>query len=90
MGVFLKFIKCAFITLFLVTIFTEEVEARRKILKGRKTITREYYKPSLLPSWANVLLLGVGFLIVGVILYIALAKFILGSTTGIFMMDNEV
>lgn len=44
----------------------------------------------LLPPWANVLLAGVGFLVVGVVLYIAMAKFILGSTTGIFMMNDEV
>lgn len=44
----------------------------------------------LLPAWANVLLAGLGFLVVGVVLYIAMAKFILGSTTGIFMMNDEV
>ncbi|XP_046683771.1 uncharacterized protein LOC124369745 [Homalodisca vitripennis] len=90
MGLFLKFAKLVFFALFVVTLFSDEAEARRKILKGRKTITREYYKPSFLPSWANVLLMGIGFLIVGIILYIALAKFILGSTTGIFLMENEV
>lgn len=54
------------------------------------TMYSDVAEQPLLPAWANVLLAGLGFLVVGVVLYIAMAKFILGSTTGIFMMNDEV
>ncbi|XP_073980202.1 hoka [Rhodnius prolixus] len=53
-----------------------DVDARRKILRGRKTITREYHKEPLLPAWAKVILIGVGLLLSGVVLYFILYKFL--------------
>ncbi|XP_012284286.1 uncharacterized protein LOC105701791 [Orussus abietinus] len=58
-------------------IFTEEAEARRKILRGRKTITRRYYGGTAIPAWSVVLLSGIGMLALGGGLYLLLKKLVL-------------
>ncbi|EFN77145.1 hypothetical protein EAI_00228 [Harpegnathos saltator] len=60
-------------------IFLEEVEARRKILRGRKTITRHYYKGTAIPAWAIVVLSGVGMLLIGAGLFVLLQKFVIDA-----------
>ncbi|XP_011335851.1 uncharacterized protein LOC105278447 [Ooceraea biroi] len=67
------------IGLLLMGIFLEEVEARRKILRGRKTITRRYYRGTAIPAWAIVVLTGVGMLLLGGGLYAALQKFVVDA-----------
>ncbi|CAL1679577.1 unnamed protein product [Lasius platythorax] len=64
------------IGLLLMGIFLEEVEARRKILRGRKTITRRYYRGTAIPAWAIAVLTGFGMLLLGGGLYALLQKFV--------------
>ncbi|XP_014470048.1 PREDICTED: uncharacterized protein LOC106742009 isoform X2 [Dinoponera quadriceps] len=59
--------------------FLEEVEARRKILRGRKTINRQYYKGTAIPAWAIVVLAGVAMLLVGAGLFVVLQKFVVDA-----------
>ncbi|XP_011150560.1 uncharacterized protein LOC105189880 isoform X2 [Harpegnathos saltator] len=67
------------IGLLVMGIFLEEVEARRKILRGRKTITRHYYKGTAIPAWAIVVLSGVGMLLIGAGLFVLLQKFVIDA-----------
>lgn len=53
---------------------TEEVDGRRKILRGRKTVTREYHQDPALPAWAIILLVGIAELVFGGIFYIILKR----------------
>lgn len=54
-----------------------EVEARRKILKGRKTLTRTYVKKGGLPAWSVVVLLGLGMVVCGGAVYAIMRKVII-------------
>lgn len=63
----------------LMGIFMDGVEARRKILKGRKTITRRYYWGTAIPAWSIVLLIGICLLLAGGGLYIALQKLLIDN-----------
>ncbi|XP_012256742.1 uncharacterized protein LOC105686462 [Athalia rosae] len=67
------------IGLLIMGMFMEEVEARRKILRGRKTITRRYYRGTGIPAWSIVLISAIGMLIVGGVLYGLLKRFIVDS-----------
>ena len=60
-------------------IFMEGVEARRKILRGRKTITRRYYWGTAIPAWSIVLLIGISMLFAGAGLYVLLQKFVVDN-----------
>lgn len=53
------------------------MEGRRKILRGRRTVTRHYRRGMPIPAWAIVLLMGIGYLIVGAALYLIMRKVIL-------------
>uniref|UniRef100_A0A1Y1LH00 Uncharacterized protein n=1 Tax=Photinus pyralis TaxID=7054 RepID=A0A1Y1LH00_PHOPY len=55
----------------------QEVDGRRKILRGRKTITRRYYKSAAIPAWAIILLVSVGELVLGAALFFVMKKFII-------------
>ncbi|XP_018393312.1 PREDICTED: uncharacterized protein LOC108772298 [Cyphomyrmex costatus] len=74
-----KFVCYLSIALLLMGIFLEEVEARRKILRGRKTITRRYYRGTAIPAWAIILLTGIGMLLLGGGLYALLQKFVVNA-----------
>ncbi|XP_032676904.1 uncharacterized protein LOC116846757 [Odontomachus brunneus] len=67
------------IGLLMMGIFLEEVEARRKILRGRKTITRYYYRGTAIPAWAIVLLSGIAMLLLGGGLFVLLQKFVIDA-----------
>nr|CAD7460402.1 unnamed protein product [Timema tahoe] len=64
------------------SLLLEEVDARRKILRGRKTITRSYYRGPGIPAWAIIVMVAGGQLVVGGVLYLIMRKVILGNSTG--------
>ncbi|KAJ8974463.1 hypothetical protein NQ317_001586 [Molorchus minor] len=55
----------------------EEVEGRRKVLRGRKTLTRTYLRALAIPAYAIVILIGIGQIILGGILYVVMRKLII-------------
>ncbi|KAG8223314.1 hypothetical protein J437_LFUL001188 [Ladona fulva] len=55
----------------------DEVDARRKILRGRKAITRTYYKGNAIPAWGIVVLVAGGMIGVGIVLYVVLRMIVL-------------
>lgn len=66
--------------LFLVIViisFLNETEARRKILRGRKTITRTYYKSLGIPAWLSITFTGLIILGISGIIFAVLQKFII-------------
>ncbi|KAJ3660200.1 hypothetical protein Zmor_004666 [Zophobas morio] len=65
------------ICLVLCALLSQEVEARRKILKGRRAITRTYLRDSPIPAWAVVVLVGVGEIIVGVVVFFIMKKVVI-------------
>ncbi|CAH2037261.1 unnamed protein product, partial [Iphiclides podalirius] len=60
----------------------QEAEARRKILRGRRVMTRTYYHGNAVPAWAISLMAGIGMLLIGGVLYIVMRKVVLSSETG--------
>ncbi|CAG9584775.1 unnamed protein product [Danaus chrysippus] len=60
----------------------QETEARRKILRGRRVMTRTYYHGNTVPAWAISLMSGIGMLLIGGVLYIIMRKIVLASETG--------
>ncbi|XP_018318874.1 uncharacterized protein LOC108732490 [Agrilus planipennis] len=73
------------ISLVISAIMTPEAEARRKILKGRRTVTRTYFRNLLIPAWAVILLVGIGQVIIGAIFFLILKKIILDPPlTGLY------
>ncbi|CAH1975501.1 unnamed protein product [Acanthoscelides obtectus] len=71
-----KYFKSSILVLFLIAVL-QEAECRRKILRGRKTVTRWYMKPPGVPAWAVVILVAIGQLVFGGGLYILLKVCIL-------------
>ncbi|KAK9296939.1 hypothetical protein QLX08_009198 [Tetragonisca angustula] len=67
------------IGLLIMGVFMDGVEARRKILKGRKTITRRYYWGTAIPAWSIVVLIGISMLLAGGGLYALLQKFVVDN-----------
>ncbi|CAF4845853.1 unnamed protein product [Pieris macdunnoughi] len=61
---------------------SHEVEARRKILRGRRVMTRTYYHGNSVPAWAISLMSGIGMLLVGGVLYAIMRKMVLSAETG--------
>lgn len=53
------------------------MEGRRKILRGRRTVTRHYRRGMPIPAWSIVLMMGIGYLIVGAALYLIMRKVVL-------------
>lgn len=59
--------------------FTQETEARRKVLRGRGTVTRDYYRGLAIPAWAIIVICSLGYIIIGGIVYLVMRKFVLSS-----------
>ncbi|XP_063534173.1 uncharacterized protein LOC134744329 isoform X1 [Cydia strobilella] len=66
----------------IISTLTQEAEARRKILRGRRVMTRTYYRGNAIPAWAISLIAGIGMLLIGGILYVVMRKLVLSSETG--------
>ncbi|XP_041978200.1 uncharacterized protein LOC121732401 [Aricia agestis] len=69
------------IVLLILSTLTHEAEARRKILRGRRVMTRTYYHGNAVPAWAISLMTGIGMLLVGGVLYVVMRKIVLSSDT---------
>lgn len=67
-----KFFVAALVIAVVLAVLSPEVEARRKILKGRKTITRTYYSEPALPSWAIILIIAICEIIAGGVVFLIL------------------
>ncbi|XP_011313719.1 uncharacterized protein hoka [Fopius arisanus] len=76
---------CVAVGFLILGVLMGEVEARRKILRGRKTLTRHYYRGLAIPAWSIVLLCGIGMLTLGGGLYLLLRKFVVNGTD-----DNDI
>ncbi|XP_013143414.1 PREDICTED: uncharacterized protein LOC106107208 [Papilio polytes] len=68
--------------LVILSTIAQEAEARRKILRGRRVMTRTYYHGNAVPAWAISLMAGIGMLLVGGVLYVVMRKIVLSSETG--------
>ncbi|XP_078053104.1 membrane protein hoka [Augochlora pura] len=67
------------IGLLITGLLMDEVEARRKILRGRKTINRRYYWGTAIPAWSIVVIIGIGMLLAGGGLCVVLQKFVVDN-----------
>uniref|UniRef100_A0A1A9ZUE8 Uncharacterized protein n=1 Tax=Glossina pallidipes TaxID=7398 RepID=A0A1A9ZUE8_GLOPL len=65
------------IFLIVFTCCTEETEGLRRVLRGRRTLTRRYFSGLAIPGWSLVLLIGISELLLGAILYAVMYKVIL-------------
>ncbi|VVC89058.1 uncharacterized protein LOC126979263 [Leptidea sinapis] len=70
------------IILVILSTLTQETEARRKILRGRRVMTRTYYRGNAVPAWAISFMTGIGMLLAGGVLYVVMRKIVLSSETG--------
>lgn len=84
------------ILLVVLSVCLEETEARRKILRGRRTITRTYKRGTAIPAWAIITLVGIGYLLIGGISYLIFRKVVLqtpienvNSYTPAMMQDDS-
>ncbi|XP_028133890.1 uncharacterized protein LOC114329075 [Diabrotica virgifera virgifera] len=65
------------IVLVLLLALSLEVDARRKILRGRKTVNRTYLRAAAIPSYVIVILVAIGQMIIGGLFYVILKLCIL-------------
>ncbi|XP_034830651.1 uncharacterized protein hoka [Maniola hyperantus] len=70
------------VVLVILSTLTHEVEARRRILRGRRVMTRTYYRGNAVPAWAISLMAGIGMILIGGVLYVVMRKIVLSSETG--------
>ncbi|CAG4983238.1 uncharacterized protein LOC123695261 [Colias croceus] len=70
------------VILVILSTLTHEAEARRKILRGRRVMTRTYYRGNAVPAWAISMMAGIGMLLIGGVLYVVMRKIVLSSETG--------
>ncbi|TMW52679.1 hypothetical protein DOY81_002258 [Sarcophaga bullata] len=58
---------------------TQETEALRRVLRGRRTLTRSYFEGLAIPGWALVTVIALAELLLGAILYVVMYKFIIAK-----------
>ncbi|CAD7004043.1 unnamed protein product [Ceratitis capitata] len=68
------------IFLVLLACCTQESEATRRVLRGRRTLTRRYFTGLAIPGWLLAVLIGIGELILAGALYLILNRLILAKT----------
>ncbi|XP_036337370.1 uncharacterized protein LOC118747721 [Rhagoletis pomonella] len=68
------------IFLVLLAFCTQESEATRRVMRGRRTLTRRYFTGLAIPGWLLAVLIGIGELVLGGALYLALNRFILAKS----------
>jgi predicted permease len=73
----MAFAKSVFVFLVLAMIISHQVEARRTILKGRRSLTRTYLRDSPIPAWAVIILVGLGEIIVGVVVFFVMKRIVI-------------
>ncbi|XP_011186608.1 uncharacterized protein LOC105214725 isoform X1 [Zeugodacus cucurbitae] len=69
------------IFLVLLAFCTQESEATRRVMRGRRTLTRRYFTGLAIPGWLLAVLIGIAELILGGALYLVLNRMILAKST---------
>ena len=59
--------------------YTQETEALRRVLRGRRTLTRRYFAGLAIPGWALVVVIAISELLLGAVLYFVMRKVIISS-----------
>ncbi|XP_059619864.1 uncharacterized protein LOC132263878 [Phlebotomus argentipes] len=67
------------VLLVLLSVFMEETEARRRVLRGRRVMTRSYKRGLPIPAWAIIVAVALANLIVGGILYAVMYRLVLSK-----------
>ncbi|XP_053955460.1 uncharacterized protein LOC129242376 [Anastrepha obliqua] len=72
----------AYVVIFLVLLACciQESEATRRVLRGRRTLTRRYFTGLAIPGWLLPVLIGIGELVLGGALYLVLNRVILAKS----------
>ncbi|KAG4074388.1 hypothetical protein HA402_000367 [Bradysia odoriphaga] len=69
------------VLLVILSISVPETDARRLVLRGRRTITRHYNRGLAIPAWAIIVIVALCQLVIGVVLYFVMRKFVLSGTS---------
>lgn len=64
----------------LLSFLIDQTEARRSVLRGRKTVTRHYQRGLPLPGWVLIVITGILNIIIGGIIYVVMRKVVLSSS----------
>jgi len=69
------------VLLVILSIAVPETDARRLVLRGRRTITRHYNRGLAIPAWAIIVIVALCQLVIGVVVYFVMRKFVLSGTS---------